>query len=81
MTVSARALQLIKEGELAFGSIELPDVPDSGAVRVRMKAVSLNHIDLFGVRGMAFARRALPLVVGVRGGGSHRRRRGGPAAR
>ncbi len=34
-----------------------------------MKAVALNHIDLFGVRGMAFAKRELPITVGVEGAG------------
>jgi alcohol dehydrogenase len=60
-----RALRLIKEEQLEFG--EMPDPPAPGAqeVLVRVRAVSLNHIDLFGLRGMAFAKRTLPLVVGV----------------
>ncbi len=60
-----RALRLIKEEQLEFG--EMPDPPAPGAqeVLVRVRAVSLNHIDLFGLRGMAFAKRKLPLVVGV----------------
>ena len=60
-----RALRLIKEEQLEFG--EIPDPPPPGAqeVLVRVRAVSLNHIDLFGLRGMAFAKRKLPLVVGV----------------
>lgn len=60
-----RALRLIKEERLEFGDV--PDPPEPGAreVLVRVRAVALNHIDLFGLRGMAFARRTLPLVVGV----------------
>ena len=34
-------------------------------VQVRVKAVALNHLDLWGFRGMAFAKRQLPLVVGA----------------
>jgi len=36
---------------------------------VRVKAVALNHLDLWGFRGMAFAKRQLPLVVGVEASG------------
>ena len=34
-------------------------------MQVRVKAVALNHLDLWGFRGMAFAKRQLPLVVGA----------------
>jgi alcohol dehydrogenase len=60
-----RALRLIKEEQLEFGEIDDPPPPKSNEVLVRVRAVSLNHIDLFGLRGMAFAKRTLPLVVGV----------------
>ena len=64
-----RALQLLEEEKLAFRDIEPPDAPGAGDVLVRIKAVSLNHIDLFGLRGMAFAKRELPLTVGVEASG------------
>jgi alcohol dehydrogenase len=38
-------------------------------VQVHVKAVGLNHLDLWGFRGMAFAKRKLPLVVGVEAAG------------
>jgi len=38
-------------------------------VQVRIKAVGLNHLDLWGFRGMAFAKRQLPLVVGAEASG------------
>jgi alcohol dehydrogenase len=38
-------------------------------VQVRVKAVALNHLDLWGFRGMAFAKRKLPLVVGAEAAG------------
>ncbi len=60
-----RALRLVKEEQLEFGDVPAPAAPGPGEVLVRVRAVSLNHIDLFGMRGMAFAKRTLPLVVGV----------------
>jgi alcohol dehydrogenase len=36
---------------------------------VRIKAVALNHLDLWGFRGMAFVKRKLPLVVGAEASG------------
>jgi alcohol dehydrogenase len=60
-----RALRLIKDEQLEFGEIDDPRPPGAHDVLVRVRAVSLNHIDLFGLRGMAFAKRTLPLVVGV----------------
>jgi alcohol dehydrogenase len=38
-------------------------------VQIRVKAVGLNHLDLWGYRGMAFARRKMPVVVGVEAAG------------
>ena len=38
-------------------------------MQVRIKAVALNHLDLWGFRGMAFAKRQLPLVVGAEAAG------------
>jgi NADPH:quinone reductase-like Zn-dependent oxidoreductase len=60
-----RALRLIKDEQLELGAIDDPPPPGSHEVLVRVRAVALNHIDLFGLRGMAFAKRTLPLVVGV----------------
>jgi alcohol dehydrogenase len=60
-----RALRLIREEQLEFCDIPAPPPPAAGEIAVRIEAVSLNHIDLFGVRGMAFAKRTLPIVVGV----------------
>ncbi|MGE0734218.1 MAG: zinc-binding dehydrogenase [Alphaproteobacteria bacterium] len=64
-----RALRLISEEHLEFGNVPRPDAPVADEVLLRMQAVSLNHIDLFGLRGMAFAKRQLPLVVGVEASG------------
>lgn len=64
-----KALRLVKEKNLVLE--DLPDLPPpaEGEVRVRMKAIALNHIDVWGYRGMAFAQRTLPITVGVEGVG------------
>ena len=41
----------------------------TGEVQIRIKAIGLNHLDVWGWRGMAFAKRKLPLVVGVEAAG------------
>ena len=60
-----RALRLITERDLRLAEIDPPPPPGPGEVRLRMRAIALNHIDLWGFRGMAFARRTLPITVGV----------------
>lgn len=64
-----RALRLLAERQLALEDLPEPPPPGPGQARVRIRAVSLNHIDLWGHRGMAFARRSLPITVGVEGAG------------
>ena len=60
-----RALRLLQEEKLELSDIPAPPPPAAGEATIRVEAVSINHIDLFGVRGMAFAKRTLPIVVGV----------------
>jgi len=60
-----RALQLFTERDLRLTDIGPPPPPAPGEVQLRMRAVALNHIDLWGFRGMAFAKRVLPITVGV----------------
>jgi len=64
-----RALQLIADRKLEL--VELPDPPSpaDGEVQIGIKSVALNHLDLWGFRGMAFAKRKLPLVVGAEASG------------
>lgn len=64
-----RALSLVADRKLELRDIPEPPPPAPGEVQVRVKAVALNHIDLWGYRGMAFARRAYPLVVGAEAAG------------
>src|SRR3954454_8144075 len=64
-----RALQLIEDRRLETVDLPLPPPPSLGEVTLRIKAVALNHIDVWGWRGMAFAKRKLPLVVGAEASG------------
>ena len=60
-----RALQLFGDRDLRVTEVEPPPPPGAGEVQLRMLAVALNHIDVWGWRGMAFAKRNLPVTVGV----------------
>lgn len=64
-----RALQLIGDRQLELVDLPAPAAPAADEVQVRIKAVGLNHLDVWGFRGMAFAKRKLPLVVGVEAAG------------
>src|SRR5215212_11874552 len=64
-----RALTLVADRKLELIDRADPPPPAAGEVQVRIKAVALNHIDLWGFRGMAFAKRNLPLVVGAEAAG------------
>src|SRR5689334_14077513 len=60
-----RALQLIDDRKLEITDLPEPDAPAHGEVTLAVKAVALNHIDVWGWRGMAFAKRKMPLVIGA----------------
>ncbi len=64
-----RALQLVADRRLETVDIAPPPAPGQGEVTLRIKAVALNHIDVWGWRGMAFAKRKLPLTVGAEASG------------
>ncbi|MCO6385415.1 zinc-binding dehydrogenase [Aliihoeflea sp. 40Bstr573] len=64
-----RALQLIEDRRLETVDIADPDAPGQGEVTLRIRAVALNHIDVWGWRGMAFAKRKMPLTVGAEASG------------
>jgi alcohol dehydrogenase len=64
-----RALSLIADRKLELADLPSPAAPAAGEVQVRIKAVALNHLDLWGYRGMAFAKRKMPVVVGVEAAG------------
>jgi NADPH:quinone reductase-like Zn-dependent oxidoreductase len=60
-----RALQLLADRQVELVQREPPPPPGSNEVQLRVRAVGLNHIDVWGFRGMAFAKRQYPLSVGA----------------
>ncbi len=64
-----RALRNIAERELQIMEVDEPSLPGDDEIQVRICAVALNHIDVWGWRGMAFAKRKLPLTVGAEASG------------
>ena len=64
-----RALTLVADRKLELAEVPSPAPPSAGEVQVRVKAVALNHLDLWSYRGMAFAKRKMPVVVGVEAAG------------
>ena len=65
-----RALQLIEDRRLETVDLPPPPPPSQGEVTVAIKVVALNHIDVWGWRGMAFAKRKMPLVIGAEASGT-----------
>jgi alcohol dehydrogenase len=64
-----RALTLVADRRLELTELPLPPPPGPGEAQIRVSALALNHIDVWGWRGMAFAKRKLPLVVGAEAAG------------
>ena len=64
-----RALTLVADRKLELADAPAPPPPGASEVQIAIKAVALNHLDLWGFRGMAFAKRKLPLVIGAEASG------------
>jgi NADPH:quinone reductase-like Zn-dependent oxidoreductase len=60
-----RALQLLADRQVEVTELEAPPPPGPNEVQLRVRVVGLNHIDVWGFRGMAFAKRLYPLTVGA----------------
>lgn len=58
-----RALQLVADRDVRLADMPPPPPPGPGEVQLRVRYVGLNHIDVWGWRGMAFAKRKLPFTV------------------
>jgi alcohol dehydrogenase len=69
---SMRALTLIADRKIELREVAAPPAPGPGEVQIAIKAIGLNHIDVWGWRGMAFAKRKMPLVVGAEAAGEIR---------
>ena len=72
-----RALTLVSDRTMELREIAPPPPPGAGEVQIAIKAIGLNHIDVWGWRGMAFAKRAMPLIVGAEAAGRNSRGRSG----
>lgn len=64
-----QALRNFGERDLRVVDIDPPPPPGEDQVQVKIRAVALNHIDVWGWRGMAFAKRQLPITVGAEASG------------
>ena len=64
-----RALTLVADRKLELIDLPKPAPPAPSEVQIRIKAIGLNHLDVWGWRGMAFAKRKLPLIVGAEAAG------------
>src|SRR6516165_10905736 len=63
--LTIRALQLFANQTMGLIERNAPPPPGPGEVQLRVRYVGLNHLDVWGFRGMAFARRLFPLSVGA----------------
>ena len=50
MTATIRALSLVADRKLELVDLPKPPPPGAGEVQVAIKAVALNHIDVWGFR-------------------------------
>lgn len=64
-----RALMLHGDRDLRLEEIEPPPPPAAGEVQVSVRALGLNFLDVWGFRGMAFAKRKMPQAAGVEAAG------------
>ncbi len=64
-----RALTLVADRRIDLLEVAPPPRPGPGETQIAIKAIGLNHIDVWGWRGMAFAKRKLPLIVGAEAAG------------
>ena len=71
-STTARAIQLTGERQLALTRIDEPPAPAPDEIKVQIRAVALNHIDVWSWRGMAFAKRELPIILGAEASGEVR---------
>jgi alcohol dehydrogenase len=67
-----RALTLVADRKIELLDVSAPPPPAAREVQIAIKAIGLNHLDVWGWRGMAFAKRKMPLVVGVEAAGEVR---------
>jgi alcohol dehydrogenase len=64
-----RALTLVADRKIELLDVAETPAPGADEVQIRIKAIGLNHLDVWGWRGMAFAKRKMPLVIGAEASG------------
>ena len=64
-----RALVLHGDRDVRLEEIDPPSEPGPDEIQVQVRAIALNYLDVWGYRGMAFAKRKLPLIIGVEAAG------------
>jgi NADPH:quinone reductase-like Zn-dependent oxidoreductase len=64
-----RTLMLYGDRDLRLMDMEPPPAPQVGEVQIHVRALALNYLDVWGFRGMAFAKRKMPQVAGVEASG------------
>jgi len=64
-----RALKLFGDRDVRSVTIDDPPPPGPGEAQIQVRVVGLNHLDVWGFRGMAFAKRKLPLTVAAEAAG------------
>jgi alcohol dehydrogenase len=68
-STTMRAAELRGQRHVVIVSVDDPPPPAPDEVKVRIRAVALNHIDVWSWRGMAFAKRELPIILGAEAAG------------
>lgn len=68
-STTIRAAELRGQRHVVLSTHDVPPPPAPDEVTVRIRAVALNHIDVWSWRGMAFAKRELPIVLGAEAAG------------
>lgn len=66
---TTRAVVLKGERNLVLTRIDEPPTPAPDEIKVQIRTVALNHIDVWSWRGMAFAKREFPIVLGAEASG------------
>jgi alcohol dehydrogenase len=64
-----RAITLVADRKLEIVDMPAPPAPAAGEVQIRVRAIGLNHIDVWRFRGMAFDKTKLPIVIGAEAAG------------
>jgi alcohol dehydrogenase len=68
-STTIRAAELHGQRHVVVNVVDDVPPPKPDEVKIRIGAVALNHIDVWSWRGMAFAKRELPIILGAEAAG------------